>query len=125
MNNSVLKGTGYVLVHVPGMLMHHGTTQTTERSVNPDSEYLKELPGHIRSYEDCLAYPPNQTYIGNLSIEELSVIEEPWFDKKVENPSRFGPFGEVMPEDEFAVLMQICDAFDLVHLDREFVRNVK
>ena len=125
MNNSVLKGTGYVLVHVPGMVMHHGTTQTTERSVNPDSDYLKALPGHIRSYEDCLAYPPNQTYIGNLSIEALSAIEEPWYDKKAENPSRFGPFGEVMPEDEFAVLMQICDAFDLVHLDRDFVQAVK
>ncbi len=125
MNNSVLKGTGYVLVHVPGMVMHHGTTQTTERSVNPDSDYLKALPGHIRSYEDCLAYPPNQTYIGNLSIEALSAIEEPWYDKKAENPSRFGPFGEVMPEDEFAVLMQICDAFDLVHLDRDFVLAVK
>ncbi|HCU07782.1 MAG TPA: glycine reductase [Clostridiales bacterium] len=125
MNHSVLKGTGYVLVHVPGMVMHHGTTQTTERSAHPDSDYLKELPKHIRSYEDCLAYPPNQTYIGNLSIEELSDIEEPWFDKKTEHPSRFGPFGEVMPEDEFAVLMQICDAFDLVHLDKEFVQTAK
>ena len=43
MSNSVLKGTGYILVHVPGMVMHHGTTQTTERIVNPDSEYLKEM----------------------------------------------------------------------------------
>ncbi|MGI6719724.1 MAG: glycine/sarcosine/betaine reductase complex component C subunit beta [Anaerovoracaceae bacterium] len=125
MNNSVLKGAGYVLVHVPGMVTHHGTTQTTERIVNPDSDYLKQLPEHMRSYEDCVAYPPNQTYIGNLSIEDLGEVPEPWYDKKIEGADRFGPFGEIMPEDEFVLLMQICDAFDLVHLDKSFVQQVR
>ncbi len=121
MSNSVIKGAGYVLVHVPGMVVDHGTTQTTERVVNPDSDYLKELPSHIRSYEDCVAYPPNQTYIGNLPIEELSEIEMPWADKKVDGAERYGKFGEIMPEAEFILLMQACDAFDLLHLDKEFV----
>ena len=39
--NSVIKGTGYALVHTPDMVLHNGTTQTTEMIVNPDSEYLK------------------------------------------------------------------------------------
>ena len=125
MSHSVLKGAGYVLVHVPGMVMHHGTTQTTEKIINPNSEYLKEMPKHMRSYEECIAYPPNQTYIGNLPIEELSEIPEPWADKKVDNPLRYGRFGEIMPEDEFAVLMQMCDVFDLVRLSRDFVAQVK
>ena len=88
MSYSVIKGAGYILVHVPGMVMHHGTTQTTEKVVNPGSDYLKELPSHMRSYEDCLAYPPNQTYIGNLPIDDLAEIPEPWADKKVEKPYR-------------------------------------
>lgn len=121
MSNSVIKGAGYVLVHVPGMVVDHGTTQTTERVVNPDSDYLKELPKHIRSYEDCVAYPPNQTYIGNLAIEDLSEIEMPWADKKVDGAERYGKFGEIMPEAEFILLMQACDAFDLLHLDKDFV----
>ena len=121
MSYSVIKGAGYILVHVPGMVMHHGTTQTTEKVVNPGSDYLKELPSHMRSYADCVAYPPNQTYIGNLPIEELAAIPEPWADKKVEKPERFGKFGEIMPEDEFILLMQACDVFDLVRLDKEFV----
>ena len=29
--NSVMKGAGYVLVHTPDMVLHYGTTQTTER----------------------------------------------------------------------------------------------
>ncbi len=125
MSYSVIRGTSYVLVHVPGMVMDHGTTQTTEKLVNPDSDYLKVMPSHIRSYEDCAAYPPNQTYIGNLPIEELAEIPEPWADKKVEKPERYGKFGEIMPEDEFILLMQICDVFDLVHLDKDFVTAVR
>ena len=39
--NSVLKAAGYILAHTPDMVIHNGTTQTTERVVNPDSEYLK------------------------------------------------------------------------------------
>ena len=42
--NSVIKGASYVLVHTPDMVLYNGTTQTTERVVNPDSEYLKAVP---------------------------------------------------------------------------------
>ena len=52
---SVIRGAGYVLAHTPDMVLHNGTTQTTERIVNPDSEYLKELPSHIRSFEQAQA----------------------------------------------------------------------
>ena len=46
----VLKGASYVLAVVPDMVLENGTTQTTEKIVNPDSEYLKELPKHLRSF---------------------------------------------------------------------------
>ena len=78
---AVLKGMSYTLAITPDMVLHNGTTQTTERVVNPDSEYLKELPGHIRSYEDALAYLPNQVYIGNKTPEDLEATEFPWYDK--------------------------------------------
>ena len=85
--NSVIKGASYVLVHTPDMVLYNGTTQTTERIVNPDSEYLKEVPKHLRSYEDAVAYWPNQTYIGNVHPDELSEVEFPWYDKKKKAPS--------------------------------------
>ena len=123
--NSVIKAAGYILVHTPDMVLHNGSTQTTERIVNPDSEYLKELPSHIRSYEDALGYLPNQTYIGNMTPEELAGVEQPWHDKTSEKKDRFGKFGEIMPEDEFLLLMQICDVFDLLKLEKGFVAAVK
>ncbi len=125
MNNSVLKATGYVLVHTPDMVLHHGTTQTTEKRVNPDSEYLKKIPANLRSFEDVVAYAPNQTYIGNMTPQELGKIEAPWYDKKVEGAKREGKFGEIMPQDEFIALMQICDAFDLVKLEKGFAAETK
>ena len=67
----VIKGSSYTLAFTPDMIMHSGTTQTTEKVVNPDSEYLRELPKHYRSYEEVVSYIPNQVYIGNASYEDL------------------------------------------------------
>ncbi|WP_069649134.1 glycine/sarcosine/betaine reductase complex component C subunit beta [Caloranaerobacter ferrireducens] len=125
MSFAVVKGTGYVLVHAPDMVIHSGTTQTSERVINPDSEYLKELPKHLRNFDEVVSYAPNQTYIGNISPDDLAKIEMPWYDKKVEGADRFGKFGEIMPQDEFIGLMKISDAFDLVKLEKEFTNVVK
>lgn len=125
MSYPVLKGAGYFLAHTPDMIIHNGTTQTSERIVNPDSEYLKKLPEHIRSFEEVVSYPPNQTYIGNVTPAELGEMGAPWVEKKVEGAERFGKFGEIMPEDEFIGLMQIVDAFGLVLLEDSFVSDVK
>ena len=119
--NSVVKGTGYILVHTPDMIIRNGTTQTTEMIVNPGSEYLKELPNHIRTYEQAVNYYPNQTYIGNMTPAELAAIEGPWYDKPMTDAPRFGKFGEIMPEGEFYLLMQACDVFDLMRLHKDFV----
>jgi glycine/sarcosine/betaine reductase complex component C subunit beta len=121
----VIKGSGYVLVHTPDIMHHHGTTQSQERASNPDSDYLKALNDHTRSYEEVVAYAPNQTYIGNLHPEELRNIELPWYAHGIENATRVGAFGEIMPQDEFYGLMKISDAFDLVKLEEGFVKTVR
>lgn len=123
--NSVIKGAGYVLVHTPDMVLHNGTTQTTEKIVNPDSEYLKELPSHLRTFEQAVAYYPNQTYIGNMHPEELGAIEQPWYDKECKLTERYGKYGQIMPQEEFLFMMQACDVFDLVELDAAFVAQYK
>ena len=118
---SVIKGAGYILCHVPDMVLHNGTTQTTEMIVNPDGDYLKELPSHIRSWEDVLAYWPNQVYIGNKTPAELSAVPQPFYQTPCDVTERYGHFGQMMPQQEFLLLMQACDVFDLVLLDRDFV----
>lgn len=123
--NSVIKGAGYVLVHTPEMVLQNGSTQTTERIVNPESEYLKQIKDHLRSYDDVVSYYPNQTYIGNMHPDELEEIEFPWYDKKMEDAKRYGKYGQIMPENEFLLLMQACDMFEVVKLEKNFVSENK
>ena len=122
---SVIKGAGYILAHTPDMVLHNGTTQTTERIVNPDGDYLKELPSHLRTYEQAVSYWPNQVYIGNKTPEELAEVAQPWHDKPLEGAGRWGRFGQIMPENEFVLLVAACDVFDLVRLDAGLVEANK
>lgn len=119
--NCVIKGAGYILAHTPQMVIHNGTTQTTERIVNPESEYLKVLDQHLRSYDACMKYWPNQVYIGNATPDDLAQVEFPYYDKVKEDADRYGKFGEIMPEEEFILLVQACDVFEVVKLDKNFV----
>jgi betaine reductase len=120
----VLKGTSFVLVHVPHIMTEAGTTFSVEREENNDSEFLQNAPNHIRTFEECLRYAPNQAFIGNIDPESLDSLPKPWYEHLIEG-ERFGKFGEIMPEDEFYALMQIADVFDLVLLEDGFVETIK
>ena len=122
---TVIKGAGYILAHTPDMVLHNGTTQTTERIVNPESEYLKELPSHLRDWNTVLGYWPNQVYIGNKTPDDLAAIPQPWCDKTCDVNDRFGPYGQMMPQEEFLLMMQAVDVFDLVKLEKSFVETYK
>ena len=125
MSFPVIKKAAYVLVNTPDMIIHNGTTQTLEKETNPDSEYLKAIPSHLRSFEDVVGYAPNQTYIGAMTPEELAVLPRPWNTSKVEGAQRFAEFGEIMPEDEFYGLIKVSDVFDLVLLEKDFTETVR
>ncbi len=119
--NSIIKGTGYALAHTPSMIIHNGSTAVTEKIVNPDSEFLKGIPSHLRSYQDVVDYWPNQVYIGNATPAQFKEVEFPYFDKHMEGANRYGKFGEIMPEAEFLLLVQASDVFEVVMLEKGFV----
>lgn len=125
MNYSVVKGSSYILAHAPDMVIHNGTTQISEKKINPQSEYLKKLPNHLRTFKEVVNYIPNQVYIGNYNPDELRKYKQPWYDKDIIEGKRNGKFGEIMPQDEFIGLMKIVDSFDLVLLSKEFTTMVK
>lgn len=125
MDYAVVKAAGYVLVHTPDMIMQNGTTQTVEKKANPESEYLKQVPEHLRSYEEVVNYAPNQVYIGNMTPETLGTLEKPWVGVDVPNADRYGKFGEIMPQMDFICLLKIADAFDLVKLENDFAKKAR
>lgn len=124
MAHAVVKGASYILVHTPDMILHNGTTQTTEKIVNPESEYLKQVNNHLRSFDEVVNYPPNQTYIGNITPAQLGEIEKPWIGKSTEAPNRFGKFGEIMTQTEFVGMMIASDVFDVVKVTEDYAKKI-
>jgi glycine/sarcosine/betaine reductase complex component C subunit beta len=112
----VVRGVSCVLVHAPG-LVPHGSKPT--RELVADSSLLATIRDHMRAYEHALSYPPNQAFIGNLRPEALFDLPRPWWSWQPTEAPRHGPFGEIVPEDEFWGLLRLADEFDLVHLDTE------
>ena len=135
MSFAVLKAAAYAIVHAPDMVINNGTTQTVEKEVNPNSDYLKSIKKHLRPFEDVVNYAPNQTYIGNIHPEELKklasqVSEEvkkaggSWIGVPCKG-ERTGKFGEIFAEDEFIFMMKIADTFELVYLEAEFEKKMR
>jgi len=116
----VVKGVSYFLAHVPGMV-RHGSKPSREIVNNPS--ILEPVLGHLETFEQAVAYPPNQVFIGNLDPDELTKMS-PWYKNPVPNASRQGALGEIMPEDEFYGMIKICDEFDLVLLEENFIKEI-
>lgn len=118
---AVVRGVSYLLAHVPGLTCH-GSKPSREIRKNP--ALLESFRSHLRTFEEAVAYPPNQVFIGNLDPDDLARVPSPWYKHPARDGSRRGPFGEIMPEDEFYGMMKICDEFQLVLLEEGFVRDV-
>ena len=125
MSNVAIKSTAYCLGYASELGLHYGTTTSTEREQNENSVFLTELEKTVKDFETVCRYAPNLTYIGALSVEELEKQAKPWIDNLLPKAVRFGKFGEIMPEDEFLALLDMCDVFDLVWLEKNFVSTVR
>ncbi|WP_134701197.1 glycine/sarcosine/betaine reductase complex component C subunit beta [Ammoniphilus sp. YIM 78166] len=122
MNRPVIKGASFVLTHTPS-LVRHGSKPV--REIEKDPSVLDRILPHLRSYEEAVAYPPNQVFIGNMRPEALKEIKGPWHKAKAPNAQRFSKGGEIMPEDEFYGWLKISDEFNLVQLEEGFLSEVK
>jgi len=101
MSNAAVKSTVYCLNHTPELGMQYGTTPYLERHDKPDSPFLVNLPKFVQTYGDAARYTPNLAYIGAMTLEQLEAQPRPWHINLSDAPTRFGKYGEIMPEDEF------------------------
>jgi betaine reductase len=103
-NNPVVKNCAYCLIHVPGLVRYGSKPR---REILKDAAVGNRLHEAQRSFEQAVAYPPNQTFIGNLSPEQLAATPRPWFSVEGSASSNVGPFGEIIGQDLFyAALMR-------------------
>ena len=125
MPNAALKGSANCLCFVPEMAFHHGNTPSMERQANPGSDFLAGLAGTWQTFDQACRYPPNLVFIGAMDVEALALAQTPWHANLAGQAVRRGAFGEILPEDEFLGLLDICDVFDLVWLEQDFAARVK
>lgn len=123
MGYPVVKAVTYALCHVPH-LVPYGSKPRRElaKAYQP---LMHQIERSLRSFEEVVAYLPNQVYIGNLDPGILSDIARPWWQTSSPNASRFSKYGEIMPEIEFYGLLKLADQFNLVYLSRDLVENTK
>ena len=126
MAKAVIKGVGHLLVHCPSLVIY-GHAPQEELKEKKEEVALDSISSHLRKYNAVVDYLPNQVYIGNLEPEQMENYKGPWWDKGnlLVKSSRYGAFGEIMPQDEFFALMKIVDIFDLIWLDKSFIVQVK
>lgn len=117
----VLRGSSYFLAHVPSMV-RHGSKPS--REILKDPSLLSPILTHLETFNQAVAYPPNQVFIGNLYPDDLSQIPSPWHKNLVPNGSRWGSFGEIMPEEEFYGMLKICDEFQMLMLENSFLEEI-
>jgi glycine/sarcosine/betaine reductase complex component C subunit beta len=121
MKAPVIKGVSYFLAHVPSMVCYGSKPN---RELKHDPSLLSSFINHLRPFDQAVAYPPNQVFIGNLDPDQLWDTPSPWHKNPVANASRWGEFGEIMPEEEFYGVLKISDEFGLIELEKGFLTEL-
>lgn len=114
--------TSYALAHAPDFV-RYGSKPT--REIESDPSLLEQLYGALRPWNEVVAYPPNQVFIGNLTPDELAQIPRPWFDNLVPGASPEGRFGRMITQAALYGLMKLCDDFDLLTISEELAAEAR
>jgi glycine/sarcosine/betaine reductase complex component C subunit beta len=99
----------FVLEHVPD-LVRYGSKPSRE------PERLDELTAALRSFDEAVAYPPNQVFLGNLAPEDLWDRPRGWWRHPVEGATAGGTTGDLMDQRSFYALLAEVDGFELMRL---------
>jgi hypothetical protein len=101
-----------VLEHVPD-LVRYGSKPAREPQRGED------IAAALRSFDDAVAYPPNQVMIGALAPRDLWDRPRPWWGHPVARATAAGPWGDVIGQSAFLDLLCSVDRFELVRLGAE------
>ena len=118
----MLSACSFNLFHAPFFTEAYGTSPAAERAKTPDSPFIQNLAQSIRSFDQVCAYPPNQSFIGNLDPRQLP--PRPWHSLEQPGGSS-GPFGDIIDEQMIFGLIKFSDVFNLVKLEKDFSQACK
>jgi betaine reductase len=107
----VLLAAATVLAHAPGMVP---LGSRPSRQIARDPALIERIRASSRSYEDAVAYAPNQAFIGAIHPRAMGL--PPHAGQRVAGAGRFAATGEIMPEEELFGLIALADHFKHVML---------
>lgn len=110
----VISGASTVLAHVPGMA-EHGSKPARTLPGRPD--LAAAFASALRCFEDAVAYPCHQAWIGRLHPRDLP--PRPWVGTAWPGAHRGGPDGEIVSEIELIGLMAAVDDLGLLRLSKQ------
>ena len=111
----VVSASTQVLGHAPGLARHGSKPR---RELEKDAEVEGKFLASLRNFDDAVAYPPHQAWLGAVHPRDLP--DRPWTSgDHGTDATRFGPAGELMPEEELLGLLGAVDGFELVTLSAE------
>lgn len=122
MPDPAILATHFILAHGPDFV-RYGSKPTRELAHDP--ALLDPMTASLRSWDEVVAYPPNQTFIGNLTPDDLAAIPRPWTGHPVPDASPIGPFGRMIPQAALYGLMKLSDEFDLIVIDEALAEEAR
>jgi hypothetical protein len=105
----VVSAASQVMAHAPGLARHGSKPR---RELPKDKEVEARFLGSLRTFDDAVAYGPNQAYLNGIHPRALP---------NAGDGTRFTPSGELMPEIEFLGLLALVDDFGLLTLDADII----
>ncbi|MGZ8580883.1 MAG: DUF5940 domain-containing protein [Actinomycetota bacterium] len=109
---AAMTSASFVLEHVPD-LVRYGSKPAREPA------QLERISAALRSFDDAVAYPPNQVFIGNLAPGDLWERPRDWWRHPVEGATTVGASGDILDQGRFYELLAEVDQFELVRLGVE------
>lgn len=118
----VVQSFSYLLAYTPEFV-RYGSKPRREIRLKP--ELGKQIHEHLRSFQDAVAYPPNQVFIGNLHPEDLAAHPQPWWRHPIAKAEPNGPYGPILDQLEFYAFLKVCDQFNLVWFTADFTARLR
>lgn len=114
----VIGGASHCLAHVPNLVRYGSKPR---REIKAGGDFESRLNDSLRSTAAAIGYAPNQTFIGNVTPEQLARIARPWYTSAADTgnavsetdrePSS-GRFGAILDETQFYGLLEQADVLD-------------
>lgn len=110
----VVRAARFAVAHAPG-LVARGSKPRRECLV-AGAELENRIGRALRSFDDAVAYPPNQVLIGNLSPGSLGNIPRPWHAHPIAEASNRGPGGRIVDQSTLYGALARGDTSKLLRL---------